>query len=54
MLRLSFHMDNEAEAVESAVTKVLDAGYRTADILQGTGYTRVGTQEMSRLVAAHL
>jgi 3-isopropylmalate dehydrogenase len=54
MLRLSFHLDTEADAVEQAVSKVLDAGYRTADILQGSGYTRVGTQEMSQLVAAHL
>ncbi len=54
MLRLSFQMDAEADAIELAVSKVLDAGYRTADILQGSGFSRAGTQEMSRLVAAHL
>jgi 3-isopropylmalate dehydrogenase len=54
MLRLSFQMDAEADAVEKAVSRVLDAGYRTADILQGSGSTRIGTQEMSRLVAEHL
>lgn len=32
MLRDSFDLGKEAEAVEQAVNKVLDEGYRTADI----------------------
>lgn len=45
MLRYSFDLDTEAEAVENAVLKVLDAGFRTGDIFQ-PGDTLVGTKEM--------
>ena len=45
MLRYSFDLDAEAEAVENAVIKVLDAGFRTGDIFQ-PGDTLVGTKEM--------
>ena len=45
MLRYSFDLDKEAEAVENAVLKVLDAGFRTGDIFQ-PGDTLVGTKEM--------
>ena len=37
MLRDSFGLMNEAKAVESAVTKVLNDGYRTADIMDEGG-----------------
>ena len=37
MLRYSFDLDKEAEAVEMAVQKVLEDGYRTADIAAETG-----------------
>ncbi len=33
MLRYSFDMGEEADTIENAVSKVLDAGYRTADIM---------------------
>jgi len=33
MLRYSFNMEKEAQAIEKAVEKVLDEGYRTADIM---------------------
>ncbi len=33
MLRFSFDMGEEADCIESAVSKVLDKGYRTADIM---------------------
>ena len=33
MLRLSFHMTVEADAIEAAIVKVLDDGYRTGDIM---------------------
>ena len=45
MLRYSFDLDKEAEAVENAVLKVLDNGFRTGDIFQ-PGDTLVGTKEM--------
>jgi 3-isopropylmalate dehydrogenase len=32
MLRFSFGLSKEADAIEAAVNRVLDAGYRTADI----------------------
>lgn len=49
MLRLSFGMDEEAAAVESAVQKVLAAGWRTGDIMSA-GNRQVGTSEMGRLI----
>ena len=45
MLRYSFDLDAEAQAVENAVLKVLDDGFRTGDIFQ-PGDTLVGTKEM--------
>ncbi len=54
MLRLSFDMEDAAKAIEDAVSLTLDEGYRTADILQGPGFIRVGTREMSRLVLERL
>ncbi len=53
MLRYSFHMDAAAERIEDAVRKVLDEGYRTADIYQ-KGKTKVGTAEMGDLILARL
>jgi 3-isopropylmalate dehydrogenase len=54
MLRISFGLIREADAIENAVAKVLADGYRTGDILQADGSTpperRVGTREMTRLV----
>ena len=35
MLRYSLDLDEEAEAVEAAVQKVLTDGYRTGDIMSG-------------------
>jgi 3-isopropylmalate dehydrogenase len=45
MLRTSFDLAQEAEAIEQAVEAVLGAGHRTAD-LAGPGETTVGTTEM--------
>ena len=53
MLRFSFDMDREADAIESAVSAVLDAGYRTGDILSA-GCKKVGCTEMGRLILANL
>ena len=49
MLRYSVGLVKEAEAVESAVNRVVEAGYRTYDIMQG-GKNKVGTKEMGGLV----
>lgn len=45
MLRFSFDLDREADAVEQAVAQVLKEGYRTIDIMS-EGKTRIGTSEM--------
>ncbi len=53
MLRFSFDMAAEADAIEAAVSSVLDAGLRTADIAS-PGCTQVGCAEMGRLIADNL
>ena len=56
MLRYSFDLDEEANAIEGAVKKVLQDGYRTIDIMpqeegkRGT-VKQVGTAEMRDLIA---
>lgn len=50
MLRTTFGMEKEAEAVEEAVKAVLREGYRTGDIMTA-GKTLVGTVEMGRRIA---
>ena len=50
MLRYSFDMTEEADAVEAAVAKVLDEGYRTGDIMSD-GCTAVSCTEMGSLIA---
>lgn len=49
MLKYSFDLEEEAAAVEQAVTKVLHQDYRTADIMS-RGMKLVGTREMGRLI----
>lgn len=49
MLRYTFDLGNEADAVEDAVKKVLSKGYRTADIATG-GTIRVSTTQMGDLI----
>lgn len=56
LLRYSFNLSKEADCIESAINKVLDAGWRTADIagsnidaLKASGKL-VGTKAMSKLV----
>ena len=56
MLRYSFDLDIEADAIESAVKMVLKEGYRTIDIMpqkgtDTTGITQVGTSQMGDLIA---
>ena len=50
MLKYSFDLDQEAAAIESAVKKVLEKGYRTGDIMS-KGCRRVGCKEMGDLLA---
>ena len=53
MLRYSFGMPAEADAIEAAVNKALDDGYRTADIYKD-GFTKVGCSEMGSIIAANI
>ena len=53
MLRFSFDLDKEADAVENAVKQVLKDGYRTIDIMSD-GKTQIGTEEMGSLIAANI
>ena len=53
MLRYSLNESAQADRVEQAVAKVLEAGFRTADI-QGPGTTLLGTREMGEKVVAAL
>lgn len=50
MLRYTFGLGQEADAIENAVKSVLDQGYRTPDLFAGEG-TMVGTAEMGRRIA---
>lgn len=49
MLRYSFDMSKEADAIEQAVDSVLTKGYRTADMMS-EGMKQVGTKEMGALI----
>lgn len=60
MLRYSFDLDREADAVEAAVKQVLTEGYRTIDIMPQKGespagnITQVGTARMGDLIAERI
>ncbi len=53
MLRYSFDLDDAAAAVEHAVKKVLEDGYRTGDIMS-EGCKRVTCSEMGSLIAERI
>ena len=53
MLRFSFDLDKEADAIEAAVAKVLKDGYRTIDIMS-EGKTQIGTEEMGDLISENI
>lgn len=53
MLRYSFARENEALAIENAVKRTLEKGFRTADIFEA-GTVRVGTVEMGDAVIKNL
>ena len=59
MLRYSFDLDREADAVEEAVRKVLKDNYRTIDIMpqeeaEKKTVTQVGTAEMGDLIVERI
>ena len=57
MLRFSFDMEEEADRIELAVSKMLDDGYRTGDILpseESEKCTRIGCSECGRLIVENL
>lgn len=53
MLRYSFDLDIEADAIERAVSFTLKDGYRTADIMS-EGKTQVGTKEMGNRICEYI
>ena len=53
MLRYSFDLDEEAAAVEKAVSEVLKDGYRTIDIMS-EGMKQIGTKEMGDRICAYI
>lgn len=53
MLRYSFDMIAEADAIENAVNKALDDGYRTGDIMQ-EGCTKLYCSEMGDIISSNI
>ena len=53
MLRYSFDLDREADAVEAAVQQALTDGYRTGDIYS-EGCKKVGTREMGSVIVGYI
>ncbi len=53
MLRYSFDLDREADAIDAAVKKVLQDGYRTGDIMS-EGCSKVGCKEMGSLITERI
>ena len=59
MLRYTFDLDKEADAIEAAVKRVLKEGYRTIDIMPQAGestdgITQVGTAQRGDLIAQYV
>ena len=57
MLRYSFNLDKEADAIENAVRKVLEDGYRTTDLLpkgREDNFTLVGCRKMGDLLVERI
>src|SRR5437667_5568476 len=53
LLRYSLNMVREADRVETAVRRVLEAGHRTKDI-GAAGHKALGTKEMGDLIVQHV
>ncbi len=59
LLRYSFDLDKEAQAVEAAVKQVLEDGYRTIDLMpqdhkEAEGLTQAGTVQMGEAVCERI
>ena len=54
MLRFSFNLSREADAIENAVTAVLEEGNRTFDILGGSKTTPLSTSQMTQKILERL
>lgn len=54
MLRYSFNLNDEAAAIENAVNKVLDAGWRTADLMGCDEGTPLSCTEMTEKICEAL
>ncbi len=53
MLRYSLDMEEAAKDIEKAIAKVLEAGYRTIDIME-EGMIQVGTEEMGDVISQNI
>ena len=53
LLRYSLDMKDEPDAIEAAVSQVLNDGYRTGDIMSD-GMNKVGCTEMAKLIAERI
>ena len=53
MLRFTFDLDKEADAIDAAVDKVLKEGFRTGDIFS-EGCKKVGCTEMGSLIVERI
>ena len=59
MLRYSFDMAKEADCIEKAVSKALDSGFRTADIMpaskeEADKCKKVGCSQMGKIIVENL
>ena len=54
MCKYSLDLTKAANSIETAVSAVLEAGYRTSDIFSDSAQTQVGCMEMSELVLERL
>ena len=53
LLRLTYGLETEANAIETAINDVLQKGFRTPDLYE-SGMTRLGTSQMGDAVVAEL
>ena len=53
LLRYSLQAEDAAKAIETAIDKTLDDGYRTADIFS-EGFKKVGTEEVTEIICDRL
>ena len=53
MLKMTFGLEDEARAVETAVNRVLEAGYSTKDLML-PGRIQVGTRQMGEMIEKEL